>query len=153
MTKKANAAEITDHDALFKKWGGYYGVDWRLIKAHAMRESSLDPAAFNAERPDLVDDGSYGLMQVYCIVGADGYCRNKLNVSGWPARPEQLLDAEYNVMIGAQIIAANIRMYGMPRAVAVYNSFDQHTAPLNGPFKNQSYVDDVLEIYRDLGGK
>lgn len=148
MTKKANAAEVTGFDAIFKHWGAMYGVDWRLLKAHAMRESSLDPSAVNESDP------SYGLGQVLCdAVTPDSPCQNRLNVSGWSdATPHRLLDPDFNVRMMAQIIAANIRQYGMPRAVAVYNSFDQHNAPLDGPFKNQSYVDDVLSIYQSLGG-
>lgn len=150
MASRSDAASGGKFDALYKKWGGVYGVDWRLIKAHALRESAENPRAFNPERPDLPNDGSYGIGQIYCVVGPDGRCSNRLSVDGWPPHASDLYDADKNIHFMAQIIAANTRAYGMPRAVAVYNSFDQHRRPLNGPFKNQGYVDDVLRYYEGL---
>jgi soluble lytic murein transglycosylase-like protein len=148
MTKKANASDLVGFDALFQHWAAVYGVDWRLVKAHAMRESSLDAYAVNEADP------SYGLGQVLCDAASpDSPCRNKLNVDGWSqATPNRLLNPDFNIRIATQIIAANIRQYGLPRAIAVYNRFAEHASPLNGPFQNQAYVDDVLRIYGELGG-
>ena len=146
--KKANAAlPDASMDALFQKWGTAYGVDPLLIKSHATVESGLNANAVNPADP------SYGLMQVLCRHGADGACQNKFNVNGWSGMTtKKLLDPDTNIKIAAQIMSYNIRAYGMPRAVAVYNSWDQRHAPLNGPFKNQNYVDRVLAIYEGLGG-
>lgn len=136
-----------DLDGLFKKWGDHYDVDWRLLKAVAIHESSLNPNAVNAADP------SYGLMQVLCRHGADGVCVNHFDVEGWDeATTEKLKDPDFNIMIGAQILAYNLQTFGSPKGIAVYNSWDQRNASPIGPFKNQSYVSAVLANYRNLGG-
>lgn len=56
--------------------------------------------------------------------------------------------AEFNIRIGAQILAWNIRKYGMPKAVAVYNRWAERLSPVAGPFENQSYVAAVLGNYK-----
>lgn len=146
---KVHAAEITGHDASFRKWGARYGVDWRLIKAHAMVESSLRADAVNPADP------SYGLMQVLCDArDLDSPCRNRFVVDGWTqATPRRLLDPDFNVRIAAQIIAYNLKTWGWPRGIAVYNRWAERLAPEGGPFQNQSYVDRVLAVYRELGGE
>jgi soluble lytic murein transglycosylase-like protein len=149
MTKKAKAdtpaatpvAPAPDNSlgALFDKWGGAYGVDPLLLRAIAMTESGLDMLAVNPSDP------SYGLMQILCTPGPDGKCSNKFNIDGWPGITRaQLLDPDTNIRMGAQILAWNLRTYGMPRGIAVYNAWDQRHSPVNGPFKNQRYVDKVL---------
>lgn len=134
-------------DDIFKKHGAAYGVDWRLLKAIATVESALNPAAVNPADP------SYGLMQVLCTAGQGGKCTNRFNVDGWSeATRERLKDPDFNVKIGAQVLAWNLKTYGMPKGIAVYNAWDQRHAGANGPFKNQRYVDKVLTAYRKLGG-
>lgn len=134
-------------DDIFKKYGARYGVDWRLLKAHAVVESSLNPAAINPADP------SYGVMQVLCKPGQNGVCANRFDVQGWAGMTrDRLLDPDVNVMIGAQIVAWNVRNFGMPKAVAVFNRWDQRIAHPFGPFANQRYVDRVLTEYRRLGG-
>lgn len=138
-------------DEIYQRHGTAYGVDWRLLKAHAQVESSENPSAFNPEKAGA-DDGSYGLMQVYTVVDSHGRVTNKLNVDGWPPKSvTDLFAPDFNVKIAAQIVAWNIHAYGLPRAIAVYNEWDQHNAPAAGPFKNQSYVDKVLKKARALG--
>lgn len=143
------ASEITDYDAILQKWAKVYNVDWRLLKAHAMVESALNHRAVNPSDP------SYGLMQVLCdAAGPDSPCRNRFVVDGWSeATPNRLLDPDFCVRIAAQIVAYNVRTFGMPRAVAVYNRWAERLSPPGGPFSNQRYVDKVLRIYRELGGE
>lgn len=134
-------------DELYKKHGAAFGVDWRLLKAIAQVESSERADAVNA-----ADKESIGLMQVLCQPDGQGGCRNKLNVQGWPETTRaKLLDPDWNVYIGAQILAWNIRTYGLPKGIAVYNAWDQRHAPTAGPFKNQAYVDKVRAKARALG--
>jgi hypothetical protein len=128
-------------DDLFKKWGAVYGVEWRLLKAIAITESRLNPDAVNSR-----DKESIGLMQVLCHPDGEGGCSNRLNVDGWSgATRKKLFDPHFNIRIGTQILAWNIRTYGMPKAVAVYNRWAERTSPVAGPFENQSYVDAVLD--------
>lgn len=132
--------------ALFRKWASIYSVDPLLIEAHAMVESSLNPLAVNKSDP------SYGLMQVLCS-GSSDVCTNKFNVDGWAGMTRQrLLDPDVNIKIATQIIAYNLRTWGYPRGIAVYNSWESRRSHVNGPFPNQRYVDNVLAKLRQLGG-
>lgn len=127
-------------DDLLKELGAAYGVEWRLLKAVAVTESRLNPNAVN-----FADNESIGLMQVLCRPDGLGGCSNKLNVDGWSeATRKKLFDPSFNIRIGAQILAWNIRTYGLPKAIAVYNRWAERTALVAGPFENQSYVDAVL---------
>lgn len=150
VQKKANADVAiadTSLDGLFEKWGKTYSVDPLLIKAHAVVESSMDPNAVNRSDP------SYGLMQILCRNKDGGACTNNFNIDGWKGMTvQQLLNPDVNIRMAAQIIKFNLR-YGLPRAIAVYNSWDQRVAQISGPFKNQAYVDAVRTAYRNLGGK
>jgi len=134
-------------DELYQKHATAFAVDWRLVKAIAQQESSENPAAVNH-----ADNESIGIMQILCRPDGQGGCSNKLYVDGWPdATRAKLLDADFNIYIGAQIIASNINRYGVPKGIAVYNAWDQHRAPTGGPFKNQGYVDAVLKRAHALG--
>lgn len=140
----------TPYDGIFKRYAVMTGLDWRLIRAVATVESSLNPIAINR-----ADNESLGLMQVLCRPDGKGGCTNHLPaVRGWTtATRDYLLDPDFNVYIGAQILADNFRAYGsIQKAVAVYNAWDQRNASKSGPFKNQAYVDKVLRVYRELGG-
>lgn len=144
--RKVSAAEIeASLDPLFEKWGRRYGVDPLLLKAHAIVESDLDAQAVNPFDP------SYGLMQVLCTRGPNGRCANTFNVDGWAGMTaERLKNPDVNIMIAAQIVAYNVRTFGMPRAVAVYNRWAERLSPPGGPFGNQGYVDKVLAEYERL---
>lgn len=144
----APAAPGGPYDDLYRKYGAQFGIDWRLVKAHAMVENKpQDPQAVNYE-----DDESIGLMQVLCKPDGRGGCANKFNVQGWKQTTRQkLFDPDWNVYIAAQILAWNIKKYGWPKGSAVYNAWDQHTAPAAGPFKNQSYVNAVQRAAAKLG--
>lgn len=134
-------------DDIYKKHGAAFGVDWRLLKAHAQVESGENAGAVNK-----ADNESLGLMQVLCRPDGKGGCANRLNVEGWRETTRaRLLDADWNVYIGAQILAWNIRTFGLPKGIAVYNAWDQRNAPSAGPFKNQAYVDKVRAKARALG--
>jgi len=139
--------EPADLDSLYEKHGRIHGLDWRLLKAIAQVESSENPLAKNQADP------SFGLMQLLCQDDGLGSCRNKLNVLDWPpASKNQLFDPDYSLHIGAQVLSWNINRYGFNKGIAVYNSWEAHTAPQDGPFPNQGYVDKVLLKYRALGG-
>lgn len=134
-------------DDLYQRHGLAFGIDWRLVKAIAQHESGENPTAVNS-----ADNESIGIMQVLCRPDGQGGCKNRLNLPSWKdATREKLLDADFNISIGAQILASNVRIYGVPKGIAVYNAWDQHTAPTAGPFKNQRYVNDVLRRAHALG--
>ncbi len=143
------SAETSDTNApsmnhLFRKWGAKYGVEWKMLKAIARKESRLNPNAVNN-----ADNESIGLMQVLCRPNGRGGCANSLKVDGWSeVTRRKLFDPDFNIKIGAQILAWNIRKYGMPKGIAVYNRWAERSSPVAGPFENQSYVASVLVNYR-----
>lgn len=134
-------------DDLYHHYGKLHGLDPMLLKAIAQVESSENPDAKNPLDP------SYGLMQLLCIPDGQGGCKNKLNVLGWPPDSvAKLYDPDYSLTIASQILRWNIDRYGHNKGIAVYNAWSAHTAPQDGPYPNQGYVDKVLSKYRALGG-
>jgi soluble lytic murein transglycosylase-like protein len=138
-------ADATDHDALFRKHGAAHGVDWRLLKAVALVESHLNPRAENA------DGLSAGIMQIHCVTARSGSCRNRFDLPAWPpASRAQLYDPDYNISIGAQILAWNIEHLGQARGIASYNQWSARLTPSGVAFPNQYYVDKVQRTYHQL---
>lgn len=130
------------YDAIYQKYGKKYNVDWKLIKAIALTESSERPGAINPNDP------SYGLMQVLCSGGE--VCTNKFPaIPNWNGMTRtKLLNPEINVDIAAQILRSNINAYGTRKAVAVYNKWGARNE--SEPFSNQSYVNKVFNYYKAL---
>lgn len=140
-----SSANLPTLDEVFAKWGAQYNVDPILTKSIARNESSLNPLAVNS-----ADNESLGLMQILCRPDGHGGCTNKFNVDGWSeATREKLLTPDFNVQIGTQILAWNIQQYGLPKGIAVYNKWNERTSSPEGPFGNQSYVDRVLNFYKE----
>lgn len=134
-----------EFDALYREAGAAYGVDWLLVKAVAIVESGENPRAENRRDP------SVGLMQLHCADDAQGHCTNRFDIEGWAGiTRERLLDPRTNVRLGAQILAWNLRTFGLERGIAVYNSWAARRAPSGRPLPNQSYVSKVLRVYRNL---
>lgn len=134
-------------DDVFAAVGAKRGVDPLLLKAIATVESGLNARAV---RDEGAGRQSIGLMQVLCP-------QRLIDVEGWlGSEPlggcDALFDPETNVDIGAQILRWDLEHGGYPRGVAMYNRFAERSAPLNGPFTNQAYVDKVRRAYRALGG-
>jgi len=139
--------EFSTLDELYQFMGRKHAVDWRLLKAIAIVESSENPNAINPSDP------SYGLMQVLCTgieEGGNRTCTNKLNLPDWPPTVDQLMDVETNLDFGAGILAWNIQTYGMLKGIAVYNRWASRLDPNQGPFGNQGYVDKVLMRYPNV---
>lgn len=155
FTKKASADESktmvgfkTPYEDLFKKYGKQYGVPWQILSGVAYTESNYNSIAVNT-----TDNESLGLMQVLCRPDGSGGCINKFPaVNGWEnIKRNDLLQAERNIEIASQILADNIKQFGMPRAIAVYNAWDARFYPKDGPFKNNAYVKKVLNRAKELG--
>lgn len=143
----ATPASAGEFDALYQAEAAKHDLDWRLVKAVAVVESSENPRAENRRDP------SVGLMQIHCSEDKQGRCTNRFDIEGWAgATREQLLDPRTNVRLGTQILAWNLRTFGVERGIAVYNSWDARLASAGGPLPNQRYVDKVLRVYRKLQG-
>lgn len=137
--RKTEAGETVSYNSLYQKHGQTYGVDWLLLKALAIIESNENPGAVNPVDP------SYGIMQIF-YTGS-----NRFDIDGWPpTNSTQLLDADYNIRLGSQIIGWNLRAYGLEKGIAVYNKWSARNE--TKPFSNQAYVDKVLNKYHSIGG-
>jgi len=92
------------YDEIYRRWGELRQLDWRLIKAVAIVESS--------ERAEVIgDDGrSFGLMQVSKVVGAS-----------YGMTVEDLLDPNLNVQVGSGFLAEMINRYGLEGGIQAYN--------------------------------
>lgn len=135
-----------EFDDLYRNHAQAHGLDWKLIKAIAITESN--------ERADAVhaQSQSVGLMQILCREDGSGGCANRLNdVAGWPPANRTLLfNASYSVLIGTQILAWNIRAYGLHKGIAAYNQWSARHTKSGKPFPNQDYVEKVLRAHRAL---
>lgn len=119
------------------------GVPFALLKAHAIRESSLNPKAYLQEPSGKA---SYGLMQIL-------WWKNSNRFADYGYSDDQIGDGsllynpDINTIIAAEIILANLRDFGNLRdAINAYNtgtSEAKHIAPHN-------YVNDVLKYYSTL---
>lgn len=149
-TQASEPAAVTLDD-LFEQYGARFAVDPALLKAVAMVESGLNPLAVRNNPPH---DVSVGLMQILCIPDASGVCQNQFPaLSDWRGTTfESLKNPELNICIGARILSDNIRRYGFPRGLAVYNSWSARHASVNGPFPNDAYVAKVLHNFNRLKG-
>lgn len=92
----------TQYHSLYYKWGKHYGIDWRLLKAIAIVESS--------ERAHLVNKFGYtGLFQIGDSV-LQGF--NKKAGTTW-TKPS-LKDPGRNTRIGAWLTSRNINVLARP---------------------------------------
>lgn len=135
---------LMDPNRIYKKYGDIYNVDWKLIKAHAIVESNENPKAINPNDP------SYGQMQILCT-GPGEKCQNNFFIAGWEnATKTKLLDPDFNISLGAQIIAWNQKEFGFKKGIAVYNNWSARNTPDGEKFPNQSYVEKVTNEYNRI---
>lgn len=136
----------TPYEDLFRSIGKKYNLPWQILSAIAFVESSYSPNAINYS-----DNESIGLMQILCRPDGSGGCANKFPVvQDWDRiKKQDLFDPVKNIEIGAQILRWNIDQFGLEKGIAVYNSWDQRLR--KPPFKNQSYVNKVLNKAKELG--
>lgn len=113
-----------------------YGVDAWLLYSIAVKESSLNPKAYNRN-----DDGTYdiSLMQI------NSSHLKKLATFG--IREEHLWEPCFNIHVGAWVLADSIRQFGSNWiAVGAYNAGNKRTQEQNA--KRASYANSVYRIYR-----
>lgn len=130
---------------LYEKHGKRYNINPVLLRAIAKIESSENANAVNPLDP------SYGLMQVLCVSDGVGSCKNRFNVKDWPPDSKgKLFDPDYNLHIASQVLAWNIKQFGLKKGIACYNNWGARHDPKDGPYRNQGYVDKVLGVYEGL---
>jgi len=135
----------TDFDEVFLKVSKSEGIPFALLKAIAIRESSLDPKAYRME-PD--GRASFGLMQVLWWPESERFENFGFPDANLGSNAEMLFDPMINVTIGAKIMKDNLRTSGqnLRDAVNMYNTGvkeSKRIAPHN-------YVDNVLAYYQKI---
>lgn len=155
-TDTPKGSGVVPYESIFRDAASKEGIDWHLLAAHAYVESSYKPLARKVEHHL---DGTYlgesaGLMQILRPLEVNkGALRayNSGNLPNWEGIDDQnLFDPEVSIRRGAELIRYNIEVFGMPRAIAVYNSFAATRSHTEGPFPNQDYVDKVLRQFNHL---
>lgn len=126
------------------------GVPFALLKAHAVRESAMDPHAIRNEpasgsRPP---SASYGLMQILWWPQSNRFAKYSYS-DDFIGDGSPLYDPTVNATIAAHIIKDNLNRFGNLRdAINAYNTGvaeATRAAPNN-------YVDDVLGYYSTIVG-
>ena len=136
------------YDSAFLAASNATGVPFALIKAHAVRESALDPNATRNEPPrgSRPASASYGLTQILWWPGSErfdqfGYPDDSLDDGA------KLFDPETNAIIGAKIMQDNLDRLGNLRdAINAYNTGVRE----NVRIAPGNYVNDVIKIYSEL---
>ena len=144
----------TTYDESFEKASGATGVPFALIKAHAIRESSLSPTAYHYDNP--TSGASYGLMQTEWVSGNDRFAKYGFPDSILGSDGSGLYDPDTSAFLGASIIAANLgwldsgkTMQGLRDTINSYNT----GTPESGVPAPANYVNDVLGNYATLLGQ
>lgn len=139
-----NYPNWSKYDAIFKKYGALYGVNWRWLKATAIVESTLgqNSSVSRGERnPSDIDgskssDGkSWGLMQVTLTTARD---LDSL------ATVEKLNNPDYSVNLAAKYISQLLRRFSGDQKMTImsYNQGPGNTE--KGKTYAASYYDKWL---------
>lgn len=142
---KLNVSKSSPYEPLYKSIGREYDLDWRLLRAIAITESS--------EQPDAVSHAdAYGLFQILARGDNDFPASRTWQSYRWLTLPDLraklLKDTRFNAQIGAEILRWNIDRYGTRKGIAVYNRWKSRLE--TEPFKNQDYLDKVWGYYQEL---
>lgn len=134
------------YDDVFYEVGQSYGVPFALLKAHAIKESSLSASAF---RQEPKGKASYGLMQVLWWQNSNRF--NNWGFSDDMIRDGSLLyDPEVNVSIACEIILDNYRrLKNLRDAINAYNTGVKESVRV-APY---DYVNKVLGYYSTIIGR
>lgn len=144
-----------DYDFYFETSADDSGVPFALLKAHAIMESSLNPAAFRDENPKNRADrqgwASRGLMQILWWPGSErwkkyGFGDATLGVSG-----VRMFEPQVNLAIASKLIRDNLNACNgnLRDAINMYNSGKKESEYV-APYE---YVDRVLKNYSTLIGR
>ena len=117
-----------------------YNVDWRLVKAIAMTESSLDP---NSKNPN---DPSWGLMGITPAVAEDfGIVRDYHNPTD--AEIAMIREPQTNLNIGAWLLAKLLKRFPWDAAIQAYN---EGPANYNAGKRVPEYLAKVKQHYSEI---
>lgn len=125
-----------------------WGVPFALLKATAIKESSLNPSAFRQEPNGRA---SYGLMQLLWWEGSNRFKQFGLSADEISRDMSVLYDPDRNVDVAAQLIMANWKACNgnLRDTINMYNTGvkeSEREAP-------GGYVNKVLKYYGNIIGR
>lgn len=141
-----------DFDVIFEKHADRTGVPFGLLKAHAIRESSLNPRAFRDENPSKRQDrlgwASRGLMQLLAWPGTTRWAQFGFSKTATEKDLDALYDPDTNIKLAADLIKSNLNACAgnLRDAVNMYNAGVKESVR-KAP---DSYVDKVLGYYETI---
>ena len=120
------------YDEIYKRWADLRDLDWRLLKAVAIVESSENANVTG-------DEGrSHGLMQISSLVG-----------SSFGLMVEDLYEPNLNVQAGSGFLKEMIDKYGLEGGIQAYNLGEtKFRQGLTSP----TYLSKVINEYERLKG-
>lgn len=144
----------TDYDTIFESAAEEFNVPFALLKAHSIKESSLNPSAFLDENPTGRDDrigwASRGLMQILWWPGSERFAKYGYPDSDLGFDGVLMYDPNVNVRIAAQIVRDNLKACkgNLRDAVNMYNTGKKEAvSPAPG-----DYVNKVISYYNKIRG-
>ncbi|MFN3453525.1 MAG: transglycosylase SLT domain-containing protein [Pseudobdellovibrio sp.] len=128
MNTKSGVKTSVDFDVLFKKYASQYGLDWKMLKAICMNESSLgthpsvvrgmnNPSDIEGSKSS--DGKSWGIMQVTVTTARD---------FDSSATAEKLNNPEYSVRVASmflQWVSARFKTTDPQRVEWIVKSYNQ----------------------------
>lgn len=149
-----------DFDIYFMAAADEFGVPFALLKAHSIKESSINAKAFLDENPKKdpkkQDWGSRGLMQLLWANVKTSWLYDRFKHLGYSgdviasSNGNILFDPQVNTRLAADLIRSNLKSCNgnIRDAVNMYNTGkkeSQVVAPYN-------YVDKVINYYQEILG-
>lgn len=150
-----------EFDIYFMSAADEFGVPFALLKAHAIKESSINKNAFLDENPKKdpkkQDWGSRGLMQLLWANVKTSWLYNRFLHLGYggdliaSTNGNILFDPQVNTRLAADLICSNLKACGgnLRDAINMYNT-GKKEADIKAPF---GYVDKVIEYYTKILGE
>ena len=141
-----------DYDLEFQSVSDETGVPFALLKAHAIRESSLNEKAFRDENPskrtDRIGWASRGLMQILWWPNSNRWGKYGFPDATLGPMGENMFNPYINIKIAAHLIRDNLNACGgnVRDAINMYNT-GKKEAQYQAP---HDYVNKVLSSYETL---
>lgn len=118
-------------DLIYQRWASMRGIDWRLLKAISIVESSENPNAIGTM-------GEIGLGQIMPAVGAS-----------FGMSESDLYNPDLNIQVQSALISDYIPKYGVEGAIQCYNLGE---TKFRKGLRVPSYLLKVKSKYEGLGG-
>ena len=158
-SKQGDYGSVNAYEYLFKRVGNAVGIDWRLVAAHAMQESSLNPYATNGSGGNK----TWGLWQIrentWADVGASPKPTNDEEVCGdvYITLMKQRLNKFSNVSDPNERIALAIQAwhdgrYAFNGTTWAERKYTEAGKSIGASNESKTYLKNVLEHYKKICG-